>query len=69
MSRINIVNLTELCGLKGEGRIDFPAKGNKMIILATSKQKATDAINVLSDYIDDLNIQKVDVRPEFARKI
>lgn len=60
MSGSKAVDLLQVAGIKkGEGFIDFYSKGSKIILRTTSKEKANEAINKISDYIDDLNILRL----------
>lgn len=69
MKRANIVNLTEVSGLKGRGIVNLYTRGCKIFVKAPSKKEGEQAIEKISDFIDDLNIIRVDVKAELARKI
>lgn len=69
MIKNKFINLLDITGLKNKGNIDFYCKQSKVNFLTTDKVTADEAISKLSDFIDDLNVLKLDIRPEMASKL
>ena len=63
------IKLGELAGLKYERDVQLDVRQSKIFLRASSKQEGYAAIEKISDFIDDLNLIRLDVRPEVAKKI
>jgi hypothetical protein len=69
MIKHKLINISDIVGLKNKGHVDFYSKGNKATIRTVDKATADEAICKLSDFIDDLNVLKLDIRAELAYKL
>lgn len=68
MMKANFFNLAEISKLK-KGNISIFTKGGKIYAKAPSKEIANDAFNNISDFLDDVNMIRLDLKPELARKL
>ena len=69
MKNVKLINLTEIAGLKGKGRVHIYPKGGIVYIYALSKEDGFAGIEKISDFIDDLNLIRVEVTEGLARKL
>lgn len=69
MVKHKFINLLEITGLKDKGHIDFYCKLSKLTFRTTDKPTAEAAISKLSDFIDDLNVLKLEIAPEMSKKL
>ena len=69
MQRFRLVNLQEISGLKENGKVELFHKNKQIIVRTTDKLTADEAINKLSDFVDDLNVLRLEVRVELIDKI
>ena len=64
-----MVNLTKLAGLSGKGKIHFAVKNGKIFVQAQTKEEGYAGIEKISDFIDDLNLIRLEVRFDLAKKL
>ena len=69
MQKYGLVDFLKIAKLTGKGAIELHCKANQLIVKTLDKETADQAINLLSDYIDDLNVLKLDIKPDLANKL
>jgi hypothetical protein len=71
MIDVKMLNLNEIAGLedKNKGNVILFARGDKIIVQTLTKKEGDEAIEKISDCIDDLQLCRLDVRPDLARKL
>ena len=69
MQKCRLVDFLEIAKLTGKGAVELHCKSNQLIVKTLDKETADQAINLLSDYIDDLNVLKLDIKPDLANKL
>ena len=65
----NKLSLLEISGLKYPCEVILETKIAKITVRAPSKPVANEAIERISDFIDDLNLIRLDVKEELASKV
>ena len=69
MQKCRLVDFLEIAKLTGKGAVELHCKSNQLIVKTLDKVTADQAINLLSDYIDELNVLKLDIKPDLANKL
>ena len=69
MLKTKSINLTELSGLRGKGKVHLNVNGCEIQVQAVSKEQAHLAIERISDFIDDLNMVNLEVREDLTKKL
>ena len=69
MQKFRLVDFLEIAKLTGKGAVELHCKSNQLIVKTLDKVTADQAINLLSDYIDELNVLKLDIKPDLANKL
>jgi hypothetical protein len=59
MQRFRLVHLQEISGIKDQGNVELFHKNQEIIVKTTDKLTADEAINKLSDFVDDLNVLRL----------
>ena len=69
MKNIGSLSLLKVSGLTYPCEVTLEAKFSKITVKAPSKPVANEAIEKISDFIDDLNLIRLDVKEELAIKV
>lgn len=69
MMKAKLLQLSQIANLKYDRDVELDVKRSKIFVRAPSKQEGFAAIENISDYVDNLNLIRLDVRPETSKKI
>lgn len=62
MIGFRLVNLLDIADLRGRGTVELFLKNKQLIVKTVDKTTADEAINKISDFIDEINVVRLELR-------